>query len=205
MDAMVDDGAARGAHGQRIGSWIGAGFGLVYVEVNAAQLAPGPRIVVRAAGVVAFAAVAWLLVRRRPRDTGDDDPGGPVFGRAYWLIVLAEVVALFVGVRLVTGPLGLPDAGVAWVSLVVGLHFLPLAALFQVRLFRWLGLAIAACGVAGLALAVGDASAAVIAVVGGLVPGVLLLASGWLGGWTLPPATPVDAMSASVGTDDARP
>ncbi|MDM7855053.1 hypothetical protein [Cellulomonas alba] len=201
----MDARDAHGGRGQWIGSWIGAAFGLVYVEVNAAPLSAGPRVAVRVAGIAAFAAVAWLLVRRRPRDTGDDGPGRPVFGRAYWLIVLAEVVALFVGVRVVAGPLGMPDAGVAWVSLVVGAHFLPLAALFRVRPFWWLGLGIAACGVAGLALAVGDASAAAIAVVGGLVPGVLLLASGWLGGWTLPPAAPLDAMTTSVGSDDARP
>ena len=35
----------------------------------------------------------------------------------------AEAVALFLGVRILNGPLGLPRAGVAWVSLVVGVHF----------------------------------------------------------------------------------
>ena len=77
------------------------------------------------------------------------------------------------------GPAGLPNAVVAWVSVVVGVHFLLLAAIWRLRLFRHLGAAITLCGVAGLTAA--GAPAAVIAVAGGVLPGVLLLAAAYQG------------------------
>jgi hypothetical protein len=43
--------------------------------------------------------------------------------------------------------------------------------------YRWLGAAIALCGLAGLAAAALSASSAVIAIVGGVLPGALLLAA----------------------------
>jgi hypothetical protein len=73
---------------------------------------------------------------------------------------------------------------VAWVSVVVGVHLFALASLWRVSLFRWPGAAIALCGLAGLAglAAAGrDASGAVIAIVGGVLPGALLLAAGYRG------------------------
>jgi len=45
------------------------------------------------------------------------------------------------------GPAGLPNAVVAWVSVVVGVHFLMLAAIWRLRLFRVLLLAAAYRGV----------------------------------------------------------
>ena len=69
----------------------------------------------------------------------------------------------------------------AWVSVVVGVHFFALAALWRVSLFRWLGAAIAVCGLAGLAAAGLGASSAVVATMGGVLPGALLLAAGYQG------------------------
>ena len=48
-------------------------------------------------------------------------------------------------------------------------------------LFRWLGAAIAVCGLAGLAAAGLGASNAVVATMGGVLPGALLLAAGYQG------------------------
>jgi hypothetical protein len=70
---------------------------------------------------------------------------------------------------------------VAWVSVVVGVHFVVLAAIWRLWLFRLLGAAIALCGIAGLTAAVLGTPMAVIAVVGGVLPGVLLLAAGYGG------------------------
>jgi hypothetical protein len=61
------------------------------------------------------------------------------------------------------------------------MHFAALAAVWRVSLFRWLGAAIALCGLAGLAAAGLGASSAVIATVGGVLPGALLLAAGYRG------------------------
>jgi len=42
---------------------------------------------------------------------------------------------------------------VAWVSVVVGGHFVMLAGIWRLRLFRHLGTAIALCGIVGLTAA----------------------------------------------------
>lgn len=82
---------------------------------------------------------------------------------------------------MLSGPLDAPYAGVAWVSVVVGLHFFPLATLFDLPPFRWLGAGIAGFGVVGLALAAGGAGQAPVAAVGGVLPGALLLMASWWG------------------------
>jgi hypothetical protein len=67
------------------------------------------------------------------------------------------------------------------VSVVVGVHFVMLAGIWRLRLFRRLGAAIALCGIAGLTAAAAGAAPAVIAVARGVLPGVLLLAAGCAG------------------------
>src|SRR5262249_60280333 len=83
--------------------------------------------------------------------------GGGFGSRWYWLAGAGEVAACPGGVALLSGPAGLPGAGVAWVSAVVGVHFVVLDALWRLRLFRLLGAAIALCGIAGLAAAAAGA------------------------------------------------
>lgn len=163
--------------GQRLGSVIGAVFGLVYVLVNTGGL---PRVVgipLQALGLAAFV-VVLIAVARSP-DHGATANGG--FGRAYWLVVAAEVAALAGGLAVLNGALHAGWAGVAWVSFVVGVHFFALGAVFREPFFHRLAAAITACGVAGLALAAAGAGAVAVAVVSGVVPGGLLLASGWWG------------------------
>lgn len=45
------------------------------------------------------------------------------------------------GAAILSGPLATPGAVVAWVSLVVGVHFLALAAIWELSVFRFLGTA----------------------------------------------------------------
>ncbi len=167
--------------GQRIGSLIGAGFGLVYVEINAASLAPVISGVARIAGALLFVAALALLVAGRRPARAAGPPVGHGFGRGYLVVVGVELAAIVVGARLLTGVLGLPHAVVAWISVVVGLHFVVLAILWRSRLFHLLGAAIALCGAAGLAAAGAGLPDAVVAGTGGVVPGFLLLAAGCSG------------------------
>jgi hypothetical protein len=176
--------------GQRSGSLIGAVFGLVYVVVNAGPLPTAARVPVRVLGIAAFLAVLTSLIRRRPASAGST-PSAPAghtrpFGAAYWAVVAAEAVALFGGLAVLNGVLHRPQAGVAWVSVVVGAHFFALAWVFEMRFFHLLGGIIILCGVTGLALVAGEAGAAPVAVIGGLLPGVVLLAFGWRGAHSLP-------------------
>jgi hypothetical protein len=182
MDHQTADAGPSGTEpGQRLGSLIGGGFGLIYVEVNAGALAGPAAAGLRIAGGLAFAGLVALLAARR-------DPVAPArgaahggFGPRYWLVVAAEVAAIAGGSALLNGPLDRPRAVVAWISVVVGVHFFALAALWRVSLFRWLGAAIAVCGLAGLAAAGLGASSAVVATMGGVLPGALLLAASYQG------------------------
>ncbi len=167
--------------GQRIGSLIAATFGLIYVLVNAGPLSAPWTLTLRVLAAVAFVAV---LVATFHAGVPSRDGGGQqrrLFGRGYWFVVAAEFVALYLGVRVLSGPLDTPQAGVAWVSLVVGVHFFALAVVFGQRFFHSLGGVITACGVIGLVLATTGGSEATISLVAGVLPGAVLLGFGWWG------------------------
>ncbi len=167
--------------GQRIGSLIAAVFGLIYVLVNTGPLSTGWTLTLRVLAAVAFAAVLIAVFRCGvpSRDRGGHERR--VFGRGYWFVVAAELIVLFLGARVLSGPLDEPAAGVAWVSVVVGVHFFVLAVVFGQRFFHRLGGVITACGVVGLVLASADAGQPTIALVSGVLPGAVLLGFGWWG------------------------
>ncbi|MFB7255857.1 hypothetical protein [Streptomyces nojiriensis] len=162
---------------------IGAIFGLVFVVANAGALPTAAAVPLR---LLAIASFVWLFVAlRRARTSpaggadGDARPGTAprMFGRGYVLVVAAEVAAALAGVLVINLVLHVPQATVAWISLVVGLHFFGLAVVWRMPALRLLAAAMAACGAAGLVLAACGASLAVIATVAGIAPGALLLGS----------------------------
>jgi hypothetical protein len=162
---------------------IGAVFGLVYLEANAGSLPAPAALALRLAGAAAFAGLVSLLIITRGADRpGTEHPGAGGFGRGYWLIVAAEGAAIVGGSALLTGLLDLPGRGVvAWVSVVVGVHFVALGAIWRTRLFHVLGAAIATSGIAGLIAASEAASGTIVATFGAVVPGALLLAFAYWG------------------------
>jgi hypothetical protein len=85
------------------------------------------------------------------------------------------------GSAILGGPFDLPRTVVAWISVVVGVHFFALAAIWRMSFFRRLGAAIALCGIAGLVAARDGASNSVLATLGAVMPGALLLAAGYWG------------------------
>jgi hypothetical protein len=163
----------------RLGLAIGAAFGLVYVVVNAGALPSPVGPVLRVLGVVAFVGVLLALSRAGQARSGDGAAGGG-FGRGYWLVVTAEVVAIAVGNVLLNGALDLPQGVLPWISFVVGVHFLGLAKVWGAPSLAWLGGGIAVLGALGLSLASAGASEAAVASIAGIGPGALLLAgSAW--------------------------
>ncbi|HEU0101413.1 MAG TPA: hypothetical protein VFR07_03765 [Mycobacteriales bacterium] len=158
---------------EKLGSLIGAGFGLVFVLVNSGSLPTTVAVAVRVLAVAAFLVV--LVAVRRPTPAGGSDTPTGGFGRPYWLVVAGEVLLIWVGLALLNAPLDTPDAAVAWISCVVGAHFLALAVVWRNRLFHWLGGAMLACGLVGLVLAARGADVGAIKLVSGILPGAILL------------------------------
>jgi hypothetical protein len=153
---------------------IAAIAGLVFIFVNGAALPGGIAAAVRGLGVVAFIVMMTLVVLRR----GGEQRAAPVpdqrAWRTYWSLVILEVILLPIGSVTLTR-LGHPELGVAWVALIVGVHFLPFAKAFDVPDFRqlaWTMIVLAPIG-GVLAVAVSAASGAVVA---GVLSGVALFA-----------------------------
>lgn len=155
----------------RVGLLVGAVCGLVYVLVDAGPVGGAAAVLLRVLGVAGFVGVL-LALRRAP--TG----GGPLpdqYGRGYRVVVAAEVVAGLVGAQVIGRLLDAPDAVLAWITLVVGVHFVGLALVWRTPSLHVVGGALTACGVAGLVLAAAGSGRAPVAVVAGVVPGAVLL------------------------------
>lgn len=144
------------------GSVAGAVFGLVYLVVNAGTC---PRLWARRRGCWGwwpFLVVLVAVVRARPAPMMFRTHMAG-FGRGYWKMVAVEVIVIATGVAVLGGPLYAPQAGVAWVFVIVGVKFFPLAAIFGEPFFRSLGAAVAARGVMGLVSVAAGARAALVA------------------------------------------
>ncbi|WP_251049821.1 hypothetical protein [Streptomyces sp. ISL-86] len=172
---------------EQISRYIGGIFGLVFIVVNAGALPTNVGAPLRGLAIAAFAGL-FVVLRRgrapRPTDTAPqtaDAAPRTGFGRRYWLVVAAEVVIGLAGFVAINSLLHAPRATVAWIALVVGLHFFGLAAVWALPPLRWLGAGMSACGAVGLALCAYGSSQATIAAVAGVGPGVLLLGSVWWG------------------------
>jgi hypothetical protein len=173
---------------KRIAIYITGVFGFIYVMANAAYLSSTLAFAVR---TVAVLAVVGLIVASPRPDR--PDPPGTGFSRSYWIIVTGEIVIGLAGLLVINGVFGAHDASIAWISLVVGLHFFGFYVIWGFRIMVWVGAAITLCGVAGLVAAGIDLSAAAIAVTAGVVPGVVLLAAGW---WSALHRTPNRAIGS---------
>jgi hypothetical protein len=176
--------------GQRLGALIGAVFGLIYILVNTGALPLAARLPLSALGLAAFLIVMLALHRRRGRASTDGNAPAQAGGlsRTYWTIVAAEAAALAAGLALLNGPFHTPDAGVAWVSTVVGVHFVALGAAFRQRFFHYLGGSGRRMRAGRSWPGAGGAATALVAGISGVVPGMLLLAAAWSGAHRIPPA-----------------
>lgn len=130
----------------------------MFVLINSGAV-PAP-ILWRTLAVVAFAAVIWFVVLRGP-DLEQVPPSRAAL-RTYGLSVVAMVVAIPVGARVLSGALDKPNAVLVWVVLVVGAHFLPFANAFHLPVFRWLSASLVVVALIGAVptLATNSATAA---------------------------------------------
>ncbi len=154
-------------------SLVGSTFGLIFVVANAGALPEPVSAPLRIAAIATFVAEITAL-----RHLETDQPHVQARGTmdaGYFRIVAAEAIAGVTGAALITGPLRTPDAAVAWISLVVGVHFMALAAHWHQPLHRHVGTLIAGAGLLGLLAAGLGAARPVIATVAGITPGIVLL------------------------------
>ncbi|MCW3820765.1 hypothetical protein ONA91_40705 [Micromonospora sp. DR5-3] len=151
------------------GSMVAITFGTVFVLVNSAALPTPWPVVVRVVGlVVAALLIVGLVLVVRAAPPATRAPASGYMDRRYWLIVALEAGALFGGLAVINGVLHRSAVSVAWVALVVGVHFFGLAWIWRMPLYHWLGAAMSVLGLAGfLIYAFGGAAASV-----GLVAGV---------------------------------
>jgi len=139
--------------------------------------APWP-LVIRVAGllVAALLVAGLVLVVRR----GSSVAPAPVSGfvdQRYWLIVALEAGALFGGLAVLNGVLHGKAVSVAWVTLIVGVHFFGLARIWRMPLYHWLGAAMAILSLAGFLIYALGGSAAMVGLVAGVGSGAVLYAA----------------------------
>ena len=166
------------------GLLVGAVFGAVFVVVNAQSPLNALTVnLLRVAACLAAASVVamWFVAARR-QHTGGGGTRPNMFGRGYLIVVAAEALLLFGGLR-VLAAWGLPaQANVAWVAFVVGVHFIALAPIWKDRGIAVPGAALTLLGVAGLVLAPTGA-VAWVPLVSGVLSGVALLTGAVAFGW----------------------
>ena len=160
------------------GSVVAITFGTVFVLVNSGGVhAPWP-LAIRVIGLVvaALLVVGLVLVVRRGSAVTPAAASGFVDHR-YWLIVALEAGALFGGLAVINGVLHGKAVSVAWVALVVGVHFFGLARIWRMPLYYWLGAAMAILSLAGFLIYALGGSAAIVGLVAGVGSGMALYAA----------------------------
>ena len=161
-----------------VGSVVAIAFGLVFVEVNSGGLPGAWPLGIRIGGAVVAVALLVALAfaaRRAPAAPATDHQG--FVDQRYWRIVGFEGIALFVGLVLLNGVLDASQVAVAWIAVVVGVHFVGLGKLWHMDLYLVLGVVMTVLGVAGFVLGALGASAGTIGLVSGVLSGVALFAT----------------------------
>ncbi len=161
-------------NGARAGALIGAVGGLVFVLGNAGSAGgPWPTIL-RLVGLVLFAVSVVLVLRQPPLPLGLHRTRGQM--RAYGWIVLAEGLAIPIGAALLTRALGLDNAALPWVVIVLGVHFVVFERVFPHAGFAALGVVLTVVGVVTLVMAFAGADDAAVIVCSAVVAGFVLFA-----------------------------
>jgi hypothetical protein len=149
---------------ERIGAIACWAFGIAWAIWGITGLPSGTVLVVLGAIVVALAVVTAANAfrageSRRPRRLPRD------WQRRYNLLLLAEFGFIFLA-SLALGRVGHPELIPAAICLIVGLHFFPLAGLFDMAPYRWTAIALCVVAIGGGGLLGVTGAATVRAIVG---------------------------------------
>ena len=161
-----------------VGSVVAVTFGTVFVLANSGGLpAPWP-LVIRVIGLlVAALLVVGLVLAVRSGSSVPPASASSFLDHRYWLIVALEAGALFGGLAVINGVLHGKAVSVAWVALVVGVHFFGLARIWHMPPYYWLGAAMALLSLAGFLIYALGGSAAIVGLVAGVGSGTALYAA----------------------------
>lgn len=165
------------------GLLVGAVFGAVFVVVNAqSPLNTVTANLLRVAACLAAASVVamWIITARKERSVAG--PRRNMFGRGYLLIVAAEAILLFGGIRVLAAWERPEQTNVAWVAFVVGVHFIALAPVWKDWGIAVPGVVLTLLGAAGLVLA-STTAVAWVPLISGVLSGVVLLTGALTFGW----------------------
>jgi len=171
-----------------VGLLIGGSFGLAFVLANAhsplsATVGLTLRLLAAACFLVLIASVlrATRLRPERPEaPEGSPVPSGSRYGRGFWWVVIAEVALLIVGLQVLRIAGAPSEANVAWIALVVGLHFIAFAFVWQEASIAVPGAIVSLLGVAGLTLSA-TAANEWVPLVSGVCSGFVLLIGSLVG------------------------
>jgi hypothetical protein len=174
---VTTPGSSKGPPGFVVGSVVAITFGAVFVLVNSGGL-PGPwPLVVRAAGLLVGALLlAGLVLVAREAPPATLAPVSGFVDRRFWIIVALEAVALFGGLFVVNDVLRRTAVSVAWVALVVGVHFFGLARIWRTPLYHWLGAAMTVLALVGFLIYALGGTAATVGLVAGVGSGAAMFA-----------------------------
>ena len=170
------------------GFFVGSVFGLVFVLVNSGPpLPPVLATVLRTLAVIAAVAIVVLVALTMRRESArevidarsgsegaESVPERTRFDAFFGAVTLIEFALIFGGITLLTRLGAPPQTGVAWVALIVGLHFFPLALRWRQPEILFLAWYATVLGVLGLIL-VATGHAVWAPLVSGVLTGVGML------------------------------
>jgi len=174
--------------GMTTGAAIMFGFGIVWLLLGLLRGRPSPawlRLSLFVVGIALGASIATLGARasRIPRNasplTVQQVAINREIGRHFYLIFGVELAAIFVAV-VVLNAIHYPDYILCGIALIVGVHFVPLAALFRMPVYYATGLLGCAIGFIGFFVADDRLRQKVV----GLSFGLLLWATAACIAWT---------------------
>ncbi|MBE1532408.1 hypothetical protein [Actinomadura algeriensis] len=166
---------------QLLGLLIGSGFGTAFVLANAGDPVPGPLgIALRIAAVLCLIAVIMTGFRTDRREPPADRERPAWFGPKFGLVVVAEFALIFGGIAVLRALDAPTECNVAWIALIVGLHFVVLAPIWKRAAIAVPGALLTALGAAGMIMAA-MSQTGWIPFVSGVLSGVVLLAGSLYG------------------------
>lgn len=126
--------------GRAIGTLVMTGFGVwwVFGAMSSINGLASWIYVVVAIVPAALAGLAILRLFRLPNLPGNPNAASGNMSRNFKIVLIAEVL-LIVSAIVMLGRSGHPDLITASIAIIVGLHFLPLAAIFRLPLYYTTG------------------------------------------------------------------